>query len=119
MSVPATRAWSPRDDSGRLRSPSRPGLPCRGAGPQVSVDMAGVLTRLIAVGHHRSPISLIRLALSLGVETRMYLGDSMMWGADCRLISGNSRDASASLLAGRARLQCHVLTKHSLANAFF
>ena len=36
-----------------------------------------------------------------------------------RLISGNSRDASASLLAGHAGLQCHVLTRHSLANAFF
>ena len=36
-----------------------------------------------------------------------------------RLISGNSRDASASLLAGHAGRQCYVLTRHSLANAFF
>jgi hypothetical protein len=36
-----------------------------------------------------------------------------------RLISGNSRDASASSLAGHAGLQFHVLTRHSLANAFF
>ena len=43
-----------------------PDLPYRGAGPQVSPDMAGVLTGLIAVGHHWSPISLIRLALSPG-----------------------------------------------------
>jgi hypothetical protein len=119
MSVPATTAWSPRDDSGRLRSPSRPDLPCRGAGPQVSPEMAGVLTRLIAVGHHRSLISLIRLALSLEYKHAgiwVILGCEMLIG---RLISGNSRDASVSLLAGHAGLACHVLTRPSLANAFF
>ena len=86
----------------------------------MSLDMARVLTPLIAVGHHRSPIALIRLAISLGIQTRRYfgviLGCEMLIG---RPIGGNSRDASASLLAGRAGLQCHVLTRHSLANAFF
>jgi hypothetical protein len=67
--------------------------------------MAGVLTGLIGVGHHWSPISLIRLALS-----RENTGTQGIWVILWRemlisqLISGISLNASASLLAGRARL---------------
>jgi hypothetical protein len=67
--------------------------------------MAGVLTGLIAVGHHRSPISLIRLSLS-----RANTGTQGIWVIlSCEMlidqpISGISLDASASSLADRARL---------------
>jgi hypothetical protein len=62
--------------------------------------MAGVLSPLIAVGHHRSPLSLIRFALSRGNTATQgiwaILGCEMLIGHP---ISGISLDASASLLA--------------------
>jgi hypothetical protein len=67
--------------------------------------MAGVLTGLIAVGHHQSPISLIRLALSGAITGTqgiwVILGCEMLIGEP---ISGISLDASASLLVGHAAL---------------
>jgi hypothetical protein len=67
--------------------------------------MAGVLTGLIAVGHHRSPISLIRLSLSRANTGKqgiwVILWREMLIGQP---ISGISLDAIASSLADHARL---------------
>jgi len=72
--------------------------------------MAGVLTPLIAVGHHRSPLSLIRLALSRGNTGTQgiwaILGCEMLIGHP---ISGISLDASASLLAAPEMLPSRYL----------
>jgi hypothetical protein len=61
--------------------------------------MAGVLTGLIEVGHHWSPISDIRLALSRAINGTqgiwVILGGEMLIGQP---FSGISLDASASLL---------------------
>jgi hypothetical protein len=81
--------------------------------------MAGVLTGPIAVGHHRSPISLIRLALSGAITGTqgiwVILGCEMLISEP---ISGISLDASASLLIGHARPSTTSGPEQSLADEY-
>src|ERR1700722_5963609 len=80
--------------------------------------MAGVLIRLVAVGHQGSPISLIRLALPGNTDRQVF---GRFYDMSCRLSADQGKFTRRKReFAGRSRPSpCHVLTKHSLANAFF